>query len=93
MAAVLSPEEAIKAHIEAVNRDYVCEPRIGKYSFFQSSGLFSVVVDGLLSRLTFSMQSIGPWLASMDLLSLWRASGYEGRYMFTSDSIVFVDAS
>ena len=29
MASVLSPEEAIKAHIDAVNRDYVCEPRIG----------------------------------------------------------------
>lgn len=28
MASVLSPEEAIKAHIDAVNRDYVCEPRI-----------------------------------------------------------------
>ena len=33
----LTAEMATKAHIDAVNRDYICEPRLGAY-FIQGGG-------------------------------------------------------
>ena len=40
MAAVeaLSNELAFKAHVDAVNRDYVCEPHLGAWRSHHSAG-------------------------------------------------------